>query len=134
MKSAVRPLGIIIVSLFGFLVIVTRYTDKGNFELSAQDMYAKVLSVNYTIERASLGQFNSPILIDIRGPESFIVQHQESVINIPVSSILDEEYKKLFKSDSPKIILAYDPVNAHEAWMLLTQMGYKQLFVMRAEK
>ncbi len=58
----------------------------------------------------------------------------KGALNVPVSSILDKEFKELFVSEAVKVILAHDPVVAHETWMLLTQLGYENFRVMKVEK
>ncbi|MFT7233814.1 MAG: rhodanese-related sulfurtransferase [Cyclobacteriaceae bacterium] len=130
MKSYIRPLGIIIISLFGFLLIISLYADKSNFEMNGKEMHQKVLSNYYTLSFGAEKQLENPILIDIRDAENFAINHLPKSINIPLPSILDESNVDLFRKANPKVILAYEPIKAHEAWMLLSQMGFENLFVM----
>ncbi len=127
-KSSIRPLGIIMVSIFGFLVIISQYADNSRFELTAQQMHEVIQKADYIVDAKKLAQLDNPTLIDISAPTEFVAK--DNVKNIPLSTILDEEYDPLFSNSSPKVILSSDPVNAHEAWMLLTQLGYEELFVM----
>ncbi|MFT6868222.1 MAG: rhodanese-related sulfurtransferase [Cyclobacteriaceae bacterium] len=130
MKSYIRPLGIIIISLFGFLLIISLYADKSNFEMNGKEMHQKVLSNYYTLSFGAEKQLENPILIDIRDADNFAINHLPKSINIPLPSILDESNVDLFRKANSKVILAYEPIKAHEAWMLLSQMGFENLFVM----
>lgn len=129
MTSAIRPLGIIIASLFGFLMIVSLYTDRSNLKLTGQEMQAKVLTTNYVISEDRVSELKDPLLVDIRDSNLYLQGHEENAINIPLSAILSEAYKPLFRSEITKVFIGYDPVTANEAWMLMTQMGYKNLYV-----
>ena len=130
MKSAIRPLGIVILSIIGFLVIISQYTNKNNFKVSAKDLHSNVLSNNYNLDKASFDKLSKVNLIDIRDKHSFELKHEEKSVNIPLSAILNKEYKELFESENPKVILAHDAIKAHEAWMLLSQLGYTELYVL----
>lgn len=133
MKSLFRPLGIIIVSLFGFLLIITFYADRSNFQLSAREMHTTVLSKHYVLNLGADHQFENAMLIDIRDAEHYAISHHPNSVNVPLPSILDKSNLDLFSKDNPKIILAHDPIKANETWMLLTQMGIENLFVMEME-
>lgn len=134
MKSAIRPIAIITLSLFGFLVILSYYTDKSQFELSAKEMHAKVLAANYMVKPDKIVELAGAQLVDIRDSKSFVVAPREEAINIPLSSILNEENETFFKSDKAKVLVSDDPADAHEAWMLLTQLGYENLYVTETAK
>ena len=134
MKSTVVTLGVIMTVFFGLLILLTRQADQSAFRYTAQEMHQLVTSTNYVIPSDQIKEMPEYVLIDIREPEEFILGHLDGAINIPVSSVLDEEFKSSFSSDIPKIILSYDPIRTHETWMLLTQLGYKNLWVMDPEK
>lgn len=129
MKPSIRPLAIITVSIFGFLVILTQYANKSDFEMTAKDIHKEVIKTNYVLNDSVLSKLENSSLIDIREPEQYIISHDTNAINIPLSSILNEEYQDIWRKDQPKILQSNDPVKAHEAWMLLTQLGIKSLFV-----
>ena len=129
MKSAIRPLAIIGISILGFLLIVVGYADTNKLKLTAEEMHTKISEADYLLEK----DIPSAQLIDIRSPEEFMLNNVEGTLNIPLSAILDKKYESIFGSEKPKVILAYDPIKAHEAWMLLTQLGYQNLFVKKID-
>jgi rhodanese-related sulfurtransferase len=83
------------------------------------------------VDSTSVKKLNDPTIIDIRDKHSYLIQHEFSAVNIPLSAILNDEYKAVFERSNPKVILAYDGVKGHETWMLLVQMGYKEVYVMK---
>lgn len=129
MKSSIRPLGIITVSIFGFLIILTMYNNKSNFEMTAQEMQVQVVMTNYALDSTAMAKLEGALFVDIRDPQEFITSGASGTINIPLASILDDENVQFWRSNQPKVILSKDPVKGHEAWMLLTQMGVEGLFI-----
>ena len=130
MKSTLRTLGVIIVLFFGLLLLLTSKADKSDFKYSAREMLQLVTNTDYVIDSGYLKEMPGYTLIDLRKPEEFVLGHAKDAINIPVASILDDKHKALFASDAPKVLLAHDPIRAHETWMLLTQLGHGNLWVM----
>ena len=132
MKSRVNiPLAIVSLSILGFFLIIVQLSDRGRLKLTAREMHNRVLSENYILDQEKYNKLEAPVLIDIRDRSSFTVSGgPEGSVNIPVSTLLDEENLQQFKGQNPKVILAHDPISANETWMLLTQMGYESIFVL----
>lgn len=130
MKAVNIPLAIVILSILGFLLIISQVLEGSRFKISAREMHQKVMNTDYELDRKAYEDLQSPVIIDIRDREHFILSNETNVRNIPLAAILDEENLKLFEEDKPKVILSHDPVHTHELWMLLTQMGIKDLYVM----
>ncbi|TRX54865.1 rhodanese-like domain-containing protein [Fulvivirga sp. M361] len=130
MRSTILTLGIIMVAFFALLIIVTSGVEKSSFKHSAQEMHRLATTTDYVILPSELAKMPEYRLIDLRKPKAFIIAHKDGALNIPVSNILDDEFKMLFASAVPKVFLAHDPIHAHETWMLLSQLGYQNLLVM----
>lgn len=129
MKSSIRPLSIIMISLFGFFLIITNYADKSDFQYSGKEMLEIVRSGSYTVSLDTV-KLNDEVIIDLRDSKQFSNNHFERAINIPLSDLLNTEYEDFFSSTSRKLLTSNDAADAHEAWMLLTQLGYKNLYVL----
>jgi rhodanese-related sulfurtransferase len=130
MKSSIRPLAIIVISLFGFLLIVTIFLDRDNFKYNAQEMHQIIKDREaYVIDSLKFAEMSDAYLVDIRNPEDFIMSN-DRMVNIPLAQIIDEENAAFFKNNATKVLFAEEPLKAHEAWMLLTQMGYEDLYVL----
>lgn len=133
MKPNVKPLAIVMISIFGFLIIVTHYSQNSRLVLTGKEMHDKVLSNDYVINKSKLLTMSDAAVIDLAANQYNRVEDSPNWNYIPLSSILDEEYVDLLSINSDKVILADDPIKAHEAWMLLTQMGYERLYVLEEE-
>ena len=117
------------VSIFGFLVILSFYTDKSQLELTGKEMHAKVIATNYRVAPEKVSDLTGALVVDIRDSKSFRLEPREGAVNVPLASILSDENKAFFATDAPKVLVSDDAVQAHETWMLLTQLGYENLYV-----
>ena len=131
MRRSIITLGVIVVVFFSLLILLTSRIDQSEFEHSAHDMHVLIRDVDYVILPGELEEKRDHKLIDLRDPGRFAFHHLDGAINVPMASILEKKFQGLFSLDTPKVILAHDPIHAHTAWMLLTQLGYKNLFVMK---
>lgn len=134
MKPNVKPLAIVMISLFGFLIIVTHYSQNSQLSLTGREMQAKVLSTDYMIDSSQLKTLPGAAVIDLSVNRSSRGDGLPNWYSIPLSSILDEAYVAVLSGSAAKVLISNDPIKAHEAWMLLTQMGYEQLYVLDSSK
>jgi len=106
------------------------------YPVSEEEILQEVLSMKDVITpdevRTAVKQGNaSLLLVDLRSPEEFIVGHIGDAVNIPTHDILSSEAKELFK-DNTKTVVLYggNEVEGCGPWMLLRQLGYKNVKVM----
>ena len=75
------------------------------------------------------------LYVDLRSPYDFVKGHLTGAVNIPENMLLEEEAKEFFDQaakDSLTVILySTDEAAAVNPWMLLAQLGYQNLKVMR---
>ncbi len=101
-----------------------RAIDAGNYEVVPED-------VAYYVD------FNEPgyVYVDLRSPYDYVKGHVPGAINIPESDLLTEQTKEFMEdaaSDSLTVVLySTDEAAAVNPWMLLTQLGYNNLKVMK---
>mgnify|MGYP000035337413 CR=1 FL=1 len=70
-------------------------------------------------------------LIDVRNANEFAQYSLPGAINIPLESILNEEYEEILNQDiKTNILYSNGNMHANEAWMLLRQLGYKNNYVL----
>ncbi len=70
-------------------------------------------------------------LIDVRTPEEYDSFHMENAINIPLSSLLSDEYTDILNQDAyMNIFYSNGSVYANQAWMITRQLGYENNFVL----
>ncbi len=70
-------------------------------------------------------------LIDIRSQDEYDKFHLPGAINIPLSDLLNEEYRDLLDQDiKQNIFYSNSTVGANEAWMITRQLGYLNNYVL----
>jgi rhodanese-related sulfurtransferase len=71
------------------------------------------------------------LIIDIRSHNEFLTEHIEGATNIPLSEILEEDYFSFLKEADQKsttiVIIGKDLLQANASWLLLKQLGIKNL-------
>ena len=74
----------------------------------------------------------SLVLIDVRAETEYEKFHLPGAINIPLSSLLDENWKDYIDQDLRyNVFYANGTVNANQAWMLTRQLGYQNNYVLQ---
>ena len=70
-------------------------------------------------------------LIDVRTPEEFDAYHMEGAVNIPLRSLLSDEYTDILNQEAyMNVFYSNGSVYANQAWMLTRQLGYENNFVL----
>jgi rhodanese-related sulfurtransferase len=70
-------------------------------------------------------------LIDVRTPEEFDAYHMEGAINIPLSSLLSDEFTDILNQEAyMNVLYSNGSVYANQAWMITRQLGYENNFVL----
>ena len=70
-------------------------------------------------------------LIAVRTPEEFAAYHMEGAINIPLSSLLSDEYADILNQEAyMNVLYSNGSVYANQAWMITRQLGYENNFVL----
>jgi len=74
----------------------------------------------------------SLLLIDVRGADEYEKYHLPGSINIPLSSLLDDQWKDYLNQDVRfNVFYSNGTVNANQAWMLTRQLGYRNNYVLQ---
>ena len=74
----------------------------------------------------------SLVLIDVRAETEYEKFHLPGAINIPLSSLLDDQWTDYVNQDLRyNVFYSNGTVNANEAWMLTRQLGYQNNFVLQ---
>lgn len=70
-------------------------------------------------------------LIDVRTPEEFDAFSMPGAVNIPLSSLLSDEYTDILNQDAyMNVFYSNGSVYANQAWMITRQLGYENNFVL----
>jgi len=132
-KLPIIGIAFIIIVILGFL---TMEKPKHHYRMTTEQMLTKTLQHDYIIRfdkffdiyhnQDSLYRF-----IDLRSAHDFQIGHLPGAINIPLAKILSDEYKGIVNQDKKINVLYYsDQCGACGPWMILTQLGYKNNFIL----
>jgi rhodanese-related sulfurtransferase len=71
-------------------------------------------------------------LIDIRSQNEYEKFNLQGAINIPIDNLLSPDFAETFDQDTKmNVFYGNGTTQANEAWMLLRQLGYKNIYVLR---
>lgn len=71
------------------------------------------------------------MFINLDKGEKLIKKVPLEAVNIPADSVLNQKYRKeIFKHSGPVLLLASDPAISARVWMVLSQMGRHDIFIL----
>jgi hypothetical protein len=130
-----KSLGLIILFLAVVLVlIVVRLLDKDLFKQEAGLAIEQSVAGGNLITSAELKKSDDFLFVnlstDAADPESY-----ENSVTISFEHILASENQNLIKGVQSKIVLySEDNSDATKAWVILNQMGFKNIFLLETEE
>ena len=130
-------LGLLIILVAVSLIALSMKEKKENkIIVSAEEVHKVISAGNYFFDPEQLEKdLNSNetnfIIIDLRSPDQFLADHIEGAINIPFQRILDSENADYFKDEKIKIVYTNDESKSAEVWVLLEQLGYEEVYVLK---
>lgn len=107
------------------------------YKLSPQDLLEHVNSgMQYftpdEVAHMIVTEDPSLVLIDVRSETEYEKFHLPGSINIPLSSLLDDQWKDYVNQDLRyNVFYSNGTVNANQAWMLTRQLGYQNNYVLQ---
>lgn len=128
MAAFIIPLGLIIAA-------VPENKTKP-YKLTANQMLEQVkegIQFISTDQIADMIVQNDPSLqlIDVRSSDEFNKFHLPGAINIPISSLLSEDWEAYINQDvKMNVFYSNGNTTANEAWMITSQLGYPNNYVM----
>jgi rhodanese-related sulfurtransferase len=131
-----KSLIIILIPVLVILILVAiKSCDKNNFRLDNQQVLKSSLSQKHILLlnqlQEKLRKSSNIVLIDLRNANDFKLAHLKNALNIPFSVILNNPaMEKLQSSEKELVLYSNSTVESTKAWTVLTQMGYKELFLL----
>lgn len=120
----------------GLLIAAVPQNTTHPYKLTAEQLLTEIQSEQQFISPAEVADFlvqKDPLvqLIDIRTPQEFEKFSLPGAINIPLESILLEEFEEVLNQDEKtNIFYSNSYLQANEAWMITRQLGYKNNYVL----
>lgn len=107
------------------------------YKLSATQILDELKSGTQYLEPEQIAQMlveKDPYLqlIDIRSLNEFEKFSLQGAVNIPLDNLLSPDFVETFDQDTKmNVFYGNGTTQANEAWMLLRQLGYKNIYVLR---
>ncbi len=117
------------------ILVIFKSLNKDNFSLDTKQTHEislnqeYILSINQLKEKLKASQ--KTVLVDLRNKDDYAKAHIKNAINIPLSEILNnQEFSKLKSTDNVIVLYSNSVTQSAKAWTLLTQMGYREFFLL----
>ncbi|MEZ4848852.1 MAG: rhodanese-like domain-containing protein [Bacteroidia bacterium] len=107
--------------------------DPYSFRYSSNEMLEKMDDQTHLLspqEFIDLRTQQDLIIVDLRDPKLFAVFSLDSAKNIAAERVLDKSLKPFFQTETTKVLVDQDGLQANQIWVLLTQFGYENLMVL----
>jgi PleD family two-component response regulator len=124
---------VLLILLVVLVLVIVKTTGKNRFKQDAQNVIEAVKSNTYQVTMNDLkGTEDQYFIVDLS--ESGSVQFENSV-KIQFEKLLDETTLQKLKETENKILLVADDNSvAVKAWIILNQLGFKNVFVLSGEE
>jgi len=131
-----RNLAVGIMILLGIVIAMVPENTTKPFKLTAQQMLNAVNDGTEMVHPDLLADWlvnkdPSIQLIDVRSPAEFEKFHLDQAINVPRADILSPDYREIWDQGVKfNVIYSNGSTTAHDAWMILRQLGYQNIGVL----
>lgn len=130
--------GIVLLLILGVFIAFTTVKTNDKKQISPDELHRKAIQKNRYFSPEEVANFiisgdPSIQLIDVRDAKFYNKFTLKGATNIPLKDILEEEnLSNYFDQDVYKtIIFSNGNTHADVAWMLITRLGYKNVYVMK---
>jgi rhodanese-related sulfurtransferase len=126
-----------ILLIMGVIIAAVPKNTTTPYKLSAEQILDEIKSGTQYLEPEQIAQMlveKDPYLqlIDLRPQSEFEKFNLNGSINIPIDNLLSSDYVDVFDQDVKlNVFYSNGSSQANEAWMLLRQLGYTNIFVLR---
>jgi hypothetical protein len=127
---------VILVIVVLLILVIFRNSDQNLFKKDAKTAIEAAKNNSHLIMLNQLQKLTDPYLVIDLGSEARqdSLQFQHS-IQIPFETLLDKANRKILNEANGTLILFSDDVaTASKAWMILNQLGYKNLLILTSEE
>jgi rhodanese-related sulfurtransferase len=129
-------LGTLIILITASLILASlKSVQKYRFGTSAEELHKMLVENDHFITPSEADEIlkrgdESYIFVDLRNPRSYDNYHIDGAVNVPMQRVLDEEYEDALKDNRKKILYSDEGITSNEVWMVLSQYGYENLYVL----
>jgi len=125
---------VILIIVVLLILVIVRNSDQNLFKKDIKTAIEAAQNNSNTLSLAQLQQLKGPWMVVNIGnsdlPDSVQVEHS---IKIPFENLLDQTNRKILEEVNGDLILySADVATASKAWVILNQMGFKNVFILNA--
>jgi hypothetical protein len=134
--NSIRQYGIIFfVVLTVAILVLVRASSAGHFKQNARKLAEASFTNSNTISWEKQGTLGTAsLIIDLSDHSKLPKNHPDGTINIPFRSLLEKASQKRIRAHKgPVLLYSEEPGTSAKAWMLLSEMGYRNLFILTDE-
>jgi hypothetical protein len=132
MKFLNRYKTIIAISGIIIILVLIRTFSRDHFENNAKTLAKPSFNHSIIISEKQISTIHGDILIVKLDKNGLSLKELPGeAITVPVDSVLSKEnVRKIFKHDGPVLIVSSDPALSSRIWMVLSQMGRRDIFIL----
>jgi len=125
---------VILIIVVLLILVIVRNSDQNLFKKDIKTAIEAAQNNSNTISLAQLQLLKGPWMVVNIGnsdlPDSVQVEHS---MKIPFENLLDQTNRKILEEVNGDLILySADMATASKAWVILNQMGFKNVFILNA--
>jgi hypothetical protein len=126
----ILPVGIAILAVF--ILVIGYAILSSSFKLSASEVLRKGTSGTSFLTENALDTFveGRLVLVNLGKNDSVYGIHPVHSVHIPMAELLSDKNRDLFSTNQSKVLFSSDITQAAQAWILLTQLGYTNLYLL----
>ncbi len=128
-KLGIVVIVVILVAVIAMMLIGS--SGNGRFHHDAAKWAQPAIDQTNIIARIQLENLNGNTLLVDLSEQGNLLKDYKGVIHVPASAILEQENQRKLRMHKGNIVLASEErALSARIWMLLSQMGYKNLYVL----
>ncbi len=123
--------------LLGFVIAMVPENTTEPYKLTAEQMLIEVqgaaeMVIADDVAHWLISKDPSLQLIDVRTPDEYQKYHLDGSVNIPLSTILSDEYRDYVDQGiKMNVLYSNGTLGSHQAWMILRQLGFENNYVLQ---
>jgi rhodanese-related sulfurtransferase len=137
MKTNQRILLALFIVPLGLIIAAVPQNTTHPYKLSASQMLVEATSASQFLGPDAVADMlvqKDPNLqlIDVRTPDEFVKFSLPGAINVPLTDLLSDEFKDVLDQEiKMNVFYSNGTLQANEAWMITTQLGYENNYVLQ---
>lgn len=123
---------VIAISAIIIILVFVRTLSTRHFKIDAKRFAEPSFNHSVIIAEEQISTLAGNILfVYLNKDEKLIKELPQRAMKLPADSVLNRKYlKKIFKHKGPVLLMSSDPVVSARIWMILSQMGCSNIFIL----